>query len=164
MMVNGVRDLGIELKSTVIETLTAILEVFRIAAEFAKSKRFSTYQEQIEQSEGRTEISLGAYADALSHPGKGGPEKQSLEHLKELGKRQNTQVNIKNFIAIDALDQKHDKTDGKIDFVSSTQTTIISTQSILINEVSQMQDMLKERTEDWTGPKGKRCVELYANR
>jgi hypothetical protein len=101
------------------------------------------------------DLNAGAYADALRHPGKGGPEKQSLNRLEELGKRQNTQVNISNLIGIDILDQKHDKTDGKIDFVSSTQTTIISTQSTIINQVTQMQHMLKEKTEDKTGPKGK---------
>jgi hypothetical protein len=96
----------------------------------------------------------------LAHPGKGGPEKQSLERLKELGKRQNTQVNIANLIGIDVLDQKHDRTDGKIDFVSSTQTTIISTQSTIINQVTQMQQILKQKQEEKTGPKGKRSAQF----
>jgi len=36
MMVNGIRDLPMELQSLVVETLVAILEVFRIATQYAK--------------------------------------------------------------------------------------------------------------------------------
>jgi hypothetical protein len=43
MVVNGVRYLKIELQNTVIEILTAILDVFRIATVFARSKRFSMF-------------------------------------------------------------------------------------------------------------------------
>jgi hypothetical protein len=92
------------------------------------------------------------------HPGKGGPEKQALEHLKDLGKRQDRQVGIASLIGIDVLDQKHDKTDRKIDFVSTTQTTLLSSQTTIINQVTQMKQMLKEKQEDKTGPKSKRIM------
>ena len=82
----------------------------------------------------------------MGHPNKGGPEKQSLKRLKDLNKRQDTLVGISSLVAIDVIDQKHDKTDRKIDYVSSTQTEII-------NQVTQVQQMLKEKTEDKTGPK-----------
>jgi hypothetical protein len=42
-MVTGVRYLKVELQNVVIESLTAILDVFRIAASYAKSKRFSAF-------------------------------------------------------------------------------------------------------------------------
>jgi hypothetical protein len=42
-----------------------------------------------------------------------------------------------------------------MDFVSSTQTTILSSQTTIINQVTQMKQMLKEKQEDKTGPKRK---------
>jgi hypothetical protein len=87
----------------------------------------------------------------LAHPGKGGPEKQSLERLKDLNKRRDTTVGIASLVGIDILDQKHDRTDRKIDVVSSTQTDILS-------QVTQVKLMFKEKTEDRTSPKSKKYV------
>jgi hypothetical protein len=145
-MVNGVRYLKIELQNTVIEILIAILDVFRIAADFARTNRFGEFENAASKMTISLTWQIEAYADALGHPNKGGPEKQSLERLKDLNKRQDTLIGISSLVAIDVIDQKHDKTDRKIDYVSSTQTEII-------NQVTQVQQMLKEKTEDKTGPK-----------
>jgi hypothetical protein len=86
---------------------------------------------------------IEAYAEALAAPGKSSPAKVALEHLKELSKKRAATIGIATYATVDLLDVKHDKTDQKIDYVSSMQ----------INIYSQMKQMLSEKREDKAPPK-----------